>query len=382
MKRRAAKDEGRPYQRNQDGRWVVAVRDLEGRRKYLYAWSPAEAIAKRDEHRAMVRMGLNPTPARLTVGRHLDDWLADRRGKVRPSTWVSYEGHVRLHLASLRAVPLTKLTPSDVRRLVREREAERCSAATISHTLVVLRMALRQAMADGLIHRNVAAFVKAPRTPRGELRILHPLEVRVLVDHDPDGLWTVLVGTGMRLGEALALRWSDVDLATGAVSIARSLRPIDKRLRGDGPRLQPVEPKTESGWRTLIVPSFVRDALRAHRERTKARPANRLGTVFATPKGTPLDPRNASRAWVAFCEEHELPVIRLHDLRHTAASLALSQGLTLEDVKRMLGHSTIAQTSDTYGHLVRERQNEVAASMDRAVFAANDAAQAAAGRAV
>lgn len=366
-RRRAAKDEGRPFQRSQDGRWVVVARDPDGRRKFLYAWSPAEVIAKRDDYRSAVRMGLNPSPARLTVGRQLADWLDDRRGKVRPSTWVSYEGHVRLHLASLSKVPLAKLTPSDVRRLLRQREAEGCSPATIAHSLVVLRMALRQAVADGLIPRNVASLVDGPRRERKELAFLHPLEVRVLIDSDTEGLWTVLVGTGVRLGEALALRWSDVDLTTGEVSISRSLRPVDKRLRGDAPRLQPVEPKTESGWRTLVVPAFVLAALRAQRERTVSRPASRLGTVFTTPKGTPLDPRNVSRSWVAFVEAHELPVIRIHDLRHSAAALALSQGLTLEDVKRMLGHSTIAQTSDTYGHLVRERQREVAASMDRAV---------------
>jgi integrase len=92
-----------------------------------------------------------------------------------------------------------------------------------------------------------------------------------------------------------------------------------------------------------------------------------LGLVFTTPRGTPLDPRNTSRAWYAFLDRAGLRHIRLHDIRHTAISLALAQGASLEDAKRMARHKTIRQTSDTYGHLVKARQREVAGMLDRAV---------------
>lgn len=372
MARRASPGEGRPYQRSADGRWVVVVRDQDGRRRYLYAWSRSDAIAKRDEAMSRVRGGLTATPARLTVGRALTDWLDDRRGKVRPSTWVTYEVYVRVHLSSLARVPLAKFTPSDGRRWVREREAETCAPATIRNALVVLRMALRQAVDDGLISRNVASLVAAPKIDRREVEVYQDDEPRRLLaaakGDELGALWTVLLGTGMRLGEALGLRWSDVDLEAPGLTVARALRPVDRRFRAEGqPRLQLVEPKTDESRRSLALPAFVATALEEHRRIAGARPRNVAGLVFTSPRGTPLDPRNTSRAWYAFLDDAGIRHLRIHDLRHTAISLALAGGATLEDVRRMAGHATIRETSDTYGHLVRARSREVASMMDRAV---------------
>lgn len=177
-------------------------------------------------------------------------------------------------------------------------------------------------------------------------------------------LWTVLVGTGVRLGEALGLRRGDVDLERGTITIVGSLRPIDRRMRAEGEkRLQLTEPKTTTGRRTIAVPLFVEGALRAELE--VPRPRNVQGLVFTTPRGTPLDPRNVSRHWEAFRAELGLEAIRIHDLRHTAASLILANGGTLHDVMKLLGHANIAETANTYGHLVEERSRELADGMDR-----------------
>lgn len=360
MARRASPGEGRPYQRRWDGRWVVAVRDKDNRRKYLYGWSRADVIAKRDEAMAAARLGVDVPSRKLTVGRQLTDWLDDRRGKVRSSTWISYESHVRLHLASLHPIPLTKLQPADVRRMLRQRESEGCAPRTAAYSLTVLRMALRQAVADNLITRNVAEHVAPPKATRHELTILSASEIRALVA-DGDPLWVFLVGTGCRLGEALAVRWQDI--ARGSVTFAGSLRPIDRRIRSEGEkRLQRVEPKTETGRRTVALPEFVQATLVKD-----DRPASVHGYVFTTPRGTPLDPRNVSRAWGETRERVGLPAVRIHDLRHTYASQLLAAGYTLEDVKRALGHSSIAQTSNTYGHLVEGRSRELASGMDRLV---------------
>ena len=184
---------------------------------------------------------------------------------------------------------------------------------------------------------------------------------------DPLGpLWVILVATGLRLGEALGLRWSDI--RDGELVVGRSLRPIDRRVRELGaPRLQAVEPKTDESTRQMTLPGVAVDALERHRLVASSRPSSVAGYVFTTPRGTPLDPRNVSRAWSTFRDTASLPRIRIHDLRHSAASLLLAQGFTLEDVKRVLGHASIVQTSNTYGHLVRERQLQVAKGMDAAL---------------
>lgn len=369
MARRAAPGEGRPYQRRSDGRWVVVVRDQEGRRRYLYASTLVGAVVKRDEAMERVRAGMSAKPARITVGAHLADWLEDRRGKVRPSTWVSYEGHVRIHLAPIAHTGLARLSAGDVRRLVRNREAEGCSPSTIAHTLVVLRMAIKQAVSDGLVPRNVATFVGAPRSPRRELEVYQDDEPAILLEAartDPLGaLWALLLGSALRLGEATGLRWSDVDLEAGELVVSKSLRPIDRRFRAKGSkRLQLVEPKTEESHQSVALPAFVVEALTEHRA---AHPVSVSGLVFTSRRGGPLDPRNVSRAWDAFVASTGLRRIRIHDLRHTAISLALAGGASLDDARRMARHTTIQQTSDTYGHLVRVRQRDVASQLDRMV---------------
>jgi integrase len=373
MAKRAAPGEGRPYQRSQDGRWVVAVpvqaADGRRRRRFLYGWSRAEVLGKLDELRAATRMGMAPPDHRLTVGRHLSGWLEAVRPTVRPSTWVSYEGHVRMHLAELHPIAMTRLAPNDVRRLRTHLLAAHLAPRSVGYTMTVLRMALRQAVRDGLIPRNVAELVPAPRIERAEMQTFTPDEARrflaATADDPHAALWAILIGLGLRLGEGLGLRWSDVDLAGGSVSIARSLRPTPKAFRDGGPRLELVEPKTPQGWRTIALPGFALEALLRHRASSKdlQAPVNLRGLVFTTPRGTPLDPRNVNRRFGAILEEAALPRIRLHDLRHTAASLMLARGYTLEDVKRVFGHASIVQTSNSYGHLVEGRSREIADGM-------------------
>ncbi len=376
MARRAINGEYRPYQRSSDGIWVVVARDADNRRKYLYASSRTAVLARREEYTAFRRIGLTPAAGRLTTGRHLDDWLDSKRPPtVREATWTSYEGMVRIHLASLERVPLTKLTPNDVRRLIRERLAAGCSPRTAGYAVTVLRMAIQQAVRDGLVPRNVAALVERPRVGRAELEIWQQRDARRFLEATsgrPLGpLWAVLLGTGMRLGEALGLRQSDIDFAGRTVAVTGSLRPVSCHFRGIdpngtvGPRLVRVEPKTNSGWRTVDLPGFALAALDGHHDGTGATPRNVLGLVFTSPRGTPLDPRNVSRAFEKDVALAGVRRIRIHDLRHTAASLMIAQGYTLHDVKRVLGHSSISMTSDVYGHLVEGRGRELADRIDR-----------------
>jgi integrase len=370
--RRASYGEGSVYQRESDGKWVAVVLD-EGKRRTIYGATRNEVLAKREALRAALHFGEPAPDLRLTVGEHLIAWLESKRPpNVRPATWISYEAQVNLHLAPLHRIALAKLTPNDVRNLVRRLLDEGLSPRSAGYALVILRMALRQAVADRLIGRNVATYVDLPRREQVEIQPLSPLQARQLVAaarEDRRGvLWILLLGTGLRLGEALGLRWADIDLEDGKISVRGSLRPQPLKLRGSDPRLALVETKTAASRRTIAGPAFVLAALRQHQARSAEIPANVMNLVFTTPRGTPIDPRNANRQFGEFLRRNELPQIRVHDLRHTAASLLLAQGFSLEDVKRYLGHSSIVQTSNTYGHLVAGRSAEVAAGMDRAVI--------------
>jgi integrase len=356
-----------------DGRWVGAAH-VKGIRRAVYGDTKAQAQRNLTDLQASLQAGIIPADGRVTVGRHVAQWLEFKRAKVRPSTWESYEGHVRIHLASISRKTLVGLTPNDVRQLVQNRLDAGCAPRTAAYTLTILRMALKQAERDGLINRNVAQLVDAPEQPKKELRILTPPEVRRLlaVESPHRHLWTILVGLGLRQGEALGLRWKDVDLLSGKLTVNVALRPLPRHARPDvpkwartGQRLQLVAPKTDAGRRTLRLPVRVGEMLRAQRAEHADAPANINDLVFTTPKGTPLDPRNVSRAFQRDCKSAGLEPMRLHDLRHVAASQMIASGASLDDVRRTLGHSSITVTVDTYGHLVEGRDLQLPAAMDQ-----------------
>lgn len=389
-RRRRLNGTGSIYQRK-DGRWAGdvpvpgAATGKRSKRLTFYGQSPAEVEQKMAEALMRLRRGYVPLSGRMTVGRHLDDWLEAMRPAVRPATWISYEGHVRIHLAGIHHIPLLRLAPADVRRLMSQLIADDLSATTARNALTVLRMALKQAVNDGLVERNVASLVAPPRIDRDEIRPLTLEQARMLMvaaqDERLEALYVLTLSLGLRMGEALGLRWSHLDLEQNSVRIAAALRPIPKSFRTKGEsRLQLVDPKTRSGRRVLPLPGVAADALRAHRRRqleerlaAGARwKGNELELVFTTPIGTPLDQRNVTREWKAVLEKAGLPPMRYHDLRHSAASLMLASGMDLRIISEVLGHSVPAMSA-LYAHVMPKLKTDLAAVVDAALTVEREA---------
>jgi integrase len=219
----------------------------------------------------------------------------------------------------------------------------------------------------GMVSRNVAKLVDPPRVPKHEISPLTPEQAKVLIETSVEdrhrALWITALGTGMRQGELLGLRWEDVDLDAGKLRVRYSLANVDGQLTL-------LEPKTDRSRRTVLLADAVVMALRAHRTRQRM---DRLvsgsrwvdgGHVFTTLHGTPYHAATITRAFKAALTRAGLPACRFHDLRHAAATFLLAQGMTLEDVKNQLGHSTIVLTSNTYGHVLEQRKRQVARAMD------------------
>lgn len=365
--------EGSIYPRK-DGRWAgsVHIGYENGRRvrKHVLGHTRAEVADKFD---ALLRAHkeCRPIPDRREkVGPFLRRWLDDvARPTLRASTYKSYDDILRLHLIpGLGRIALAKLTPADVQEFQNAKLVAGLSPRRVQYLHAVLRRALVTAERWGMCSRNVAKLVDPPRVPRHEIRPLTPVEARKLIEAAVDdrlhALYVTALGTGLRQGELLALGWDDVDLD------ARQLRVRHTLARIDG-KLTLLEPKTERSRRTVSVPEVVVTALRAHRTRqlmerlvAGSRWAD-SGHVFTTTIGTPIEPAAVTRAFHAVLERAGLPRSRFHDLRHAAATFLLAQGFTLEDVKRLLGHSSIVLTSNTYGHVLEQRQREVARGIDR-----------------
>ncbi|GGQ77720.1 tyrosine-type recombinase/integrase [Couchioplanes azureus] len=370
-KRRRAHGEGSVYEQR-PGLWAASIDvgwvDGKRKRKTVYAASEKEAVRKRGELLSRQQRGENLAAPPRTLSQWLDEWMAMKQHEsTRQSTLRGYRWLVESHVRpTLGRVPLDKLTPTMIRRVLTAKTGEGLSATTVRHIHGLVRNVLSDAQREELLHRNPALAVRAPSARTVERRALTVDEARRLLDSIAgerlEALWVCALTVGLRRGELLGLRWSDLDFAGGALTVRQTV------LRVDG-RLVFTPPKTDRSRRTVPVPAQTLALLRRHRrqqdeERAKADERWREhGLVFASRLGTPMEPRNLDREWHATRERAGLPWLRLHDLRHACATFLLASGASPRTVMQTLGHSQISLTMNTYAHVLMEVER---AAMDAA----------------
>lgn len=376
MRNRARSGSPEPFQRK-DGRWCVAVQNGVGsrayrKRAYLYASSRSEAIELRDELVRARAAGNRPADRRLSVGAYARSWLDGLQ--VRPRTAESYRSTIEHHvLPSLGPIALSALTAVEIREMVTGLLRHGVGRRTSAYALTVLSVSLNQAVRDGLIARNPAASVARPQpAPRPSVYLDAAAAVRFMTAIAGDRLeafYLVAMATGGRRGELLGAFWPDFDLEARQLTIRRTLvyRPGDAYEFG--------EPKTARSRRVVPLPIMAVNALRAHdlrqkRERLTAGPRwlgdPKAPLVFATRTGRPLAGGTISHALTRHLSQAGLPHQRLHDLRHGYASILLAEGVSLRVIQELLGHATIATTSDIYSH-ISPGNLEAADAFDRAI---------------
>jgi integrase len=327
--------------------------------------------------------------AGLTVAGFLDKWLSAVTNSRRAATHVRYRGYVENHYKpALGTKRLGKLSHDDVQTFLdakREAKGKRgkpLAPRTLHNLYVALGTALTWAVRKGYIAVSPMARVDAPRFVRTEVRPLtaeqttHLLDVAE-ADADPlRGLWTLAAYTGMRKGELLGLTWDDVDFEAGTVEIQRSLRKVRKGV----PSYE--APKTLRSRRTLDLAPDALSALQAHRDRQAFATAvlgdgyADGGMVFASERGTPLDPDNVTKRFKRALARAGLPkATRLHDLRHGTATLMLEAGETVPTVAEYLGHATPAVTMTIYAHAVPGSKKRAAERLGSILRSARPAAE-------
>jgi integrase len=325
----------------------------------------AEKLAKAISDRAD---GLVFDAGSTTTGEYLTRWLSDSvHGTVQGSTYRSYGRVVDGHLVpGVGRVKLAKLRPDHIRRLYRSMLDAGKATRTVQYAHTLLKRALAQAVMDGLIPRNAAEAVRPPKLKRDEIQPLNADQVWALLDASDErsgALYTVAVRTGMRPGEILALRWSDVDLEAGTVQINRAL--------SEGEFSTPKTPRSRR--RISLSPATVA-ALKAHRKRqleeriAKAGLWEDHGLVFPSSVGTPKSQRNLNREFKNAAKRAGLPDhFKLYDLRHTCATLLLSRNVHPKYVQELLGHASIALTLDTYSHVIPGMDGGTGGAIDEAL---------------
>lgn len=360
--------------KRKDGRWVGQISlpgDGRGKRqrKVVYGRTREEVRLKILDAQKILQSGAQLTPDRMTVSDLMSSWLKQRRHEIRWQTWRRYESNFRMHIEPVIGnIRLAKLRPEHLRNLYAQKIEEGLSSTTVRHIHAVIRAAFRQAERDEILIRNVCRMVDPPRAEQFEIMPLSPDQARAFRTaargHDDEALYVLALTTGMRQGEILGLRWRDVDLQNGFVSVARSLVSQDGVMKLD-------EPKTRGSKRRIhLTPDAIESLWNQKRRQLEHQMV--LGPnyqdqdfVFPTEVGTPRRGVNlVYRSFRPLLKAAGLRQIRFHDLRHTAATLLLSEGVHPKVVSEMLGHSSIRLTLDTYSHVTPTMQQQAADAME------------------
>ena len=354
--------------RRKDGRWEAryTLHSAEGpKRKVLYGKTRGAVAEKLNKALSERSSGLTFDAGNLTVGKYLHHWLEDcvkslvEAGKMAHSTFIRYEGIVNNHLTpALGHRKLKDLSRAEVRRLYKQK-GKALAPRSVDYIHVTLQKALSQAVSDDLLPRNVASGER-PRSSRHqkEARALSPTQVRALLAEASgernEAIYIAAIHTGLRKGELLGLKWTDLDLDGGTLSVRRSLKVTDHGL-DFGPT------KNKASRRSVPLNKTAVAALKAHRLRQNE---ERLrlgelwedqGLVFPNRVGKPINPSNLyHREYKPLLKRAGLEDegFTFHGLRHTFASALCNKRVYPKVIQSLLGHSSITQTMDTYSHLM------------------------------
>ena len=328
---------------------------------------------------AQIDSGIIVRETRMTVGEYLLYWLGIHKHDIRPATLQQYTSLINAHLIpALGSVPLAKLLPAHLTAMYADkRESGRrdgkggLAPRSVRHLHVVMHEALDFAVKQQMIVRNVADAVDAPRFTHKEMTTWTADDARRFLEASDgdtyDPIWLLMLTTGLRRGEALGIRWQDFDPVKGVLHIRQTIIDV-----GGHPTLS--IPKTNAGRRTVRLSPACITALKEYKKRQAARRLaapvweDTTGLLFTTGEGKAVQPRVLSRAFDVLQAKAKVPRIRLHDLRHTHATLLFNDGKNVKMISQRLGHSDVGITLSVYAHLAHDAQDEAATAIDSLLF--------------
>ena len=350
-----------------DGKRLYHNKTIHGNKKDAQRYK-TKILRKRD-------LGELLEPSRELLKPYLEKWLeVSARPRVEPSTLLTYERYVSIYIIpELGNKQISKLNPIEIQEFYNGLTEKGLSAKTVINIHQVLSSALKQAVKWKLIRQNPATAdtVDLPKYSKPEMKVFTPaqaarfMEAAIYSPHKT--LFSLLLSSGMRPGEALGLKWGDVDMKKGRVHVQRAL---SKTSTGWALR----EPKTPQSRRSIPLPPTVMGDLKEHRAaqvetRLKVAGYADHDLIFSDEKGEYLNPREIYRRhFRPLLRDAGLPDIRLYDLRHTCATLLLAAGENPKVVSERLGHASVTLTLDTYSHVLPDMQDRATARLEAILF--------------
>jgi integrase len=366
---RRARGEGSLHRRN-DGRWAGSFLTEEGKRVTVYGKSQQEALEKLRRSQYDYQQGLLATGPRQSLAQYLEHWLEEvHKPAIKLTTYAKYRRVIDKHiLPEIGHMQLRKLTPEHLERLYAKKTREGLSASMVRHIHVILHEALEQATRKRYLAQNVSDLVgDLPRIRRREAKIITREQAKLLIaaakGMQLEAIVILAITTGMRHGEIIGLSWHDINVEEHYLSVKRTvtrLSGVKDRFAG---RFEVTSPKTEGGQRTILLADIVMQALQEQRLRQQEARVKagekwqEHDLVFTNTHGGYLNPDALLAQFHQLLEKVGLPRMRLHDLRHSAATILLGKGTHPKLVQELLGHSSIDITMDIYSHVIPSMQH-------------------------
>lgn len=354
--------------------------------RYKYEWIAAGSDYREAENKLTKilhekQTGVYVKPTKLTLGSYLDQWLHDYcEANLAPNTTQNYRYVIEHHIRpALGDKTLARITPEQLQRLYADKltsgrtdKTGGLSGRSVMHIHITLHRAFKSAVKLGIMARNPADSVDPPKVKRHEMQTMSETDIHLFLEMarttEYYPLFYTALFTGMRRSELLGLQWGNVDLPLCKISVTRTLHQLHNR------EIFYRQPKTVKGRRLIALSPSTSLMLREHRDRQEAlrqKTGARLtdqDLVFSQLDGSPLLPDSVSQAWRRMTRRAGLTGIRLHDARHTHASLMLKNGDHPKIVQERLGHATISTTLDLYSHVAPGLQEAAAAKFDDIVI--------------
>jgi integrase len=361
LARRRGKDEGSIFFREDKKLWVGQITLTDGKKSTKYFKTQKEAKDWVLSQRTAYKNGVLVASNKVTVGEYLDKWMEEVvKYQVRESTFDTQQIIINKHIKpALGEILLIKLTPSHLQNLLAKKIEENYSRRTVKYIHTIMGQMLAQAKKWGLVGTNIAEIVTCPKAEKKPFETLTQNQVNTFLNTIKDDplypLYVTILSTGIRRGEALGLKWENVDLVEGVISI----KGIITNVRG---KTTWGEPKTAASRRLIGLPEFAKSVLIDH----KLKQTVESEYVFCTSKGTPYSPSNILKYFKKMASKANLPPgTNIHSLRHFFTSYALSQNVPVGDVQAILGHTDAKFTLSVYNHLMEGAKTEAAKKVNK-----------------
>jgi len=360
-----ARGEGSISQRK-DGRWMarfyITCPDGTRKRQHIFKKTKSEALAAMRDELRLAAFGSPVVRDGRKVGDYLDYWLQYLApNKVRKTTLIGYEATVRNHIKPVIGdKTLLGLSPADVQAMINRHMKNGGSARLAQIIRNVLSAALHAAVNRQILHRNVARLVDVPQDVHKERGFWSPEECGKFLDSIKDHrfypIFEIYFTFGMRRGEALGLRWCDVDFEEKVIHVRQQVVQMGKHIFI-------AEPKTENSKRKLpLLPHIGELLLKQRRKEPKAWPE---ALIFHSSTGTPYQPNNVFRYFKKKIRELGLPEISIHDIRHTVATMMKDNDVPVKDAQMTLGHASPTTTMQHYQHSSLDKKNKALSAISK-----------------